>query len=56
MKTLSMGFGMVAGAALALTLVTSIYPDVPKRMARDGRRFVRSTRRTICDVGQMLSK
>ena len=56
MKTLSMGLGMVAGAALALTVMTSIYPDVPKRMARDGRRFVRSTRRAMCDVGQILSK
>ncbi len=56
MKTLSLGFGMVAGAAIALTFVTSMYPDVPKRMARDGRRFVRTTRRTFCDVGSMLAK
>ncbi len=45
MKALSMGLGMVAGAALAVTAITSMYPDVPRRMKRDGRRVVQMGRR-----------
>ena len=56
MRTIHMGLGVIAGAAIALTVVNSLYPDVPKRMMRDGRRFVRQTRRTVCDLGEMMSK
>ncbi|MEG1523612.1 MAG: hypothetical protein RRZ24_07650 [Clostridia bacterium] len=56
MRTLSMGLGVLAGAAITLTIVNSMYPDVPKRMVRDGRRFARTTRRTFCDIGDMMTK
>ena len=56
MRTLHMGLGAIAGAAITLTIVNSMYPDVPKRMVRDGRRFIRSTRRTVCDLGELMSK
>lgn len=48
--------GAMAGAALTLVLVNAMYPDVPRRLARDGRRFVRQTRRTVCDFGDMIGK
>jgi len=54
MKSVAMGLGMVAGAAITLTVVNSLYPDLPRRMMRDGRRMVRQTRRTICDLGDMI--
>ena len=54
MKSVAMGLGMVAGAAITLTVVNSMYPDLPRRMMRDGRRMVRHTRRTICDLGDMI--
>ena len=56
MKSLAMGLGMVAGAAITLTVVTSLYPDVPRHMMRDGRRMVRDTRRTICNLSDMIGK
>lgn len=56
MRTLHMSLGVIAGAAITLAVVNSLYPDVPKRMMRDGRRFARSTRRTICDIGDMMTK
>ncbi len=56
MKTLSIGLGMLAGAAITLTVVNSMYPDVPRRMARDGKRFARTTRRTVDDIGDMMEK
>lgn len=56
MRTLYSGLGVLAGAAITLAVVNSLYPDVPRRMARDGRRFIRSTRRSICDLGEMMGK
>ena len=47
MKPLAMGIGMVAGAALAVTAITSIYPDVPRRMVRDGKRAFRAGKRMM---------
>jgi len=47
MKSLAMGLGMVAGAALAVTAITSIYPDVPRRMVRDGKRALRTGKRMM---------
>lgn len=54
MKSIAMGLGMVAGAALTLTVINSLYPDVPKRMMRDGRRACRNARRTVTDFGDMM--
>ena len=56
MRTIAMGLGIIAGAAITLTAINSMYPDVPRRMMRDGRRMVRNTRRTICDFGEMMGK
>lgn len=49
MRTMSLGLGVgiVAGAAIAAAAINSLYPDVPKRMARDGRRAMRVTKRAI---------
>lgn len=45
MKPLAMSIGMVAGAALAVTAITTMYPDVPRRMKRDGKRALHMGRR-----------
>ncbi len=47
MKALAMGLGMVAGAALTFTAVNAMYPDVSRRMMRDGKRMLRSTKRMM---------
>ena len=47
MKSLAMGLGMVAGAALAVTAITTIYPDVPRRMKRDGKRMLHMGKRMV---------
>ncbi|MBR0425998.1 MAG: hypothetical protein IJK01_07760 [Clostridia bacterium] len=45
MKPLMLGLGMAAGAALAVTAITTVYPDVPRRMIRDGKRVVNMGKR-----------
>lgn len=45
--TLGLGIGVVTGVAMATMAINSLYPDVPKRIMRDGRRAVRSTKRTL---------
>lgn len=50
MKTVAVGIGMVAGAALAVTAITAMYPDVPRRMKRDGMRMMRMGKR-MCHFG-----
>lgn len=50
MKPLAMGIGMVAGAALAVTAITSMYPDVPRRMLRDGKRAFRAGKRMMSNM------
>lgn len=56
MKSIAVGLGMVAGAAITLVAVNSMYPDVTRRMMRDGRRCVRDTKRMICDMGNQFAK
>lgn len=56
MRSFAMGLGVIAGAAITLTTIGSLYPDVPRRMMRDGRRLVRSTRRTVCNMGDLIGK
>ena len=41
------GVGLVAGIAVATAAIHSMYPDVSKRIMRDGRRAVRNTKRTL---------
>lgn len=45
MKPLALSIGMVAGAALAVTAITAMYPDVPRRMKHDGKRAVNMGKR-----------
>lgn len=54
MRSVSMGLGLLAGAAIALTVINSAYPDVSKRMMRDGRRAVRNARRTVTNIGEWM--
>ena len=54
MKTVAMGLGVVAGAAIALTVVNSLYPDVSRRMMRDGCRMVRCTKRKVRHFRDMM--
>lgn len=56
MKTLAMGLGMVAGAAITLTVINTMYPDIPRRMMRDGRRMARQTRKTFSEFGDMVGR
>ncbi len=42
MKPAGIGLGMIGGMALAVTAVNAIYPDVWRRMKRDGKRAVRA--------------
>ncbi|OQA14685.1 MAG: hypothetical protein BWY62_00946 [Firmicutes bacterium ADurb.Bin356] len=48
--TLGLGVGIVAGMAMATAAINTMYPDLPKRMLRDGRRAVRCTRRAINNI------
>ena len=55
--TLGLGVGIVAGMAMATAAINTMYPDLPKRMLRDGRRAVRCTRRAINNIiGQCAAK
>ena len=38
MKATGVGLGMIGGMALAVTAMNAIYPDVWRRMKRDGKR------------------
>lgn len=48
--TLGLGVGIVVGTAMATAAINSMYPDVSKRMLRDGRRAVRTTKRAIGNI------
>lgn len=56
MRSFAIGLGMIAGAAITLTAIGSMYPDIPRRMIRDGRRAARETRRTVCSLGELMGK
>ena len=47
MKTLPLIIGMVAGMTVAGAAVCAMYPDVSRRMLRDGKRLVRTGKRTV---------
>jgi len=49
--TLGVGVGMIAGATVATMAIGAMYPDVPRRMLRDGKRVMRCTRRTVRKLG-----
>lgn len=46
MKTAGVGLGMIGGMALAVTAVNAIYPDVWRRMKRDGKRAARAIKQS----------
>ena len=48
--TLGIGLGVVAGMAMATAAISNMYPDVPRRMMRDGRRAVRCAKHTAHQV------
>ena len=56
MRAFDVCAGAMVGTVVTLVLVNVMYPDVPRRLARDGRRFIRQTKRTVCDIGDMMSK
>ena len=48
MKGISFVAGVIAGVSVAATIVSSCYPDVPRRMMRDSRRMVSKGKRFFC--------
>ena len=46
MKSAGVGLGMIGGMALAVTAMNALYPDVWRRMKRDGRRAARAIGRS----------
>lgn len=46
MKSTSIGIGMLGGMALAVTAVNALYPDVWRRMKRDGKRAARAIQKS----------
>ncbi len=47
MRTLPFAIGVAAGMTLAAAALTSMYPDISRRMLRDGRKACRCGRRMI---------
>ena len=47
MKALCIAAGVVAGMAISMGAVCAAYPDMSRRMMRDGRRMVRCSRRAV---------
>ena len=46
MKSTGIGIGMLGGMALAVTAVNALYPDVWRRMKRDGKRAARAIQKS----------
>lgn len=47
MKTLPFMIGVAAGMTVAAAAMTTMYPDIPRRMMRDGKKMCRCGRRMI---------
>ena len=47
MKMLALGVGVIAGMAIATATINAMYPDVSRRMARDGKNMIRCTKRHL---------
>lgn len=45
MKPVTFFAGLALGMAAATAIVAGVYPDVPRRMMRDGKRAVRCTKK-----------
>ena len=46
MKATGIGLGMIGGMALAVTAMNAIYPDVWRRMKRDGKRAAKAIQKS----------
>ena len=46
MRMAMLGIGMAVGAAAAATAMCTLYPDIPRRMKRDGKRAARVIKRS----------
>lgn len=47
MRTMTFITGIAAGIAVSAAALSSMYPDVPRRMARDTKRVMRTGRRMV---------
>ncbi len=47
MRTLTFVIGVAAGMTVAAAALTSMYPDISRRMMRDGRKMCRYGKRAI---------
>jgi hypothetical protein len=47
MRMAMMGIGMAVGAAAAATAMCTLYPDIPRRMKRDGKKVIQKTQRMM---------
>ena len=46
MRATGVGLGMMGGMALAVTAINALYPDVWRRMKRDGKRAARAIKQS----------
>ena len=47
MRMAMLGVGMAVGAAAAATAMCTLYPDIPRRMKRDGKKIIQKTQRMM---------
>lgn len=50
MKTVTFVSGLAAGMVVTAAAMSAMYPDVPRRMMRDGKRMVRSGKKIACKL------
>lgn len=50
MKTVTFISGIAAGMVVAAVAMGAMYPDVPRRMMRDGKRAVRCGKKLACKI------
>ena len=48
MKVVSFISGLAIGMAAAAAAVSAMYPDIPKRMKRDGKHMMRAVKKMVC--------
>ncbi|MEG1559562.1 MAG: hypothetical protein RRY79_02445 [Clostridia bacterium] len=53
MKIGAMILGLAAGVAVATATISVMYPDVSRRMLRDGKRAMKDGKRIACKMGMM---
>ncbi|MBR5291843.1 MAG: hypothetical protein IKU32_02900 [Clostridia bacterium] len=50
MKTATFMAGIAAGMVMAGAVLSTAYPDVPRRMSRDARKVIRCGKRMMCGM------